>query len=98
VVPHEEDRVDAVVHAFHHVERLVPPGDVDGAAVQLLRIDVVHRPVRIVAHELGRPARARPVDRGVDLAEQQPAPLLVRLSGRAALGPVDDPGHALHIE
>jgi len=54
--------------------------------------------VRVVAHDLGGAARERPVDRRVDLAEQQRAPLLVRLAGRTSLRPVDDPGHALHVK
>jgi hypothetical protein len=66
--------------------------------VQRGRVQIVHRPVRVVADDLGGAGCHRPVDRRVDLAEQQQPPLLVRLAGRAALRPVDDPGHALHVE
>ena len=82
VVADEEHRVHRRVHALHHVARLVPPGDVQRPAVQLRGVEVVHRPVRVVAHDLGGAARQRPVDRRVDLAEQQRAALLVRLAGR----------------
>ena len=67
-------------------------------AVQRRRVHVEHRPVRVVADDLGGAGRQRPVDRRVHLAEQQPPALLVGLAGRNALGPVDDPGHALHVE
>ena len=98
VVAHHEHDVRAGLEALHHVQRLVPPGHVGRLAVQQLRVQVVHRPVRVVADDLGGAGRQRPVDRRVDLAEQQPPALLVGLAGRAALGPVDDPGHALHVE
>ena len=48
------------------------------------RVQVVHRPVRVVADDVGGAARHRPVDRRVDLAEQQPPALLARPAGRAA--------------
>ena len=98
VVAHHEHDVRAGLQALHHVQRLVPPGHVGRLPVQQLRVQVVHRPVRVVADDLGGAGRQRPVDGRVDLAEQQPPALLVGPAGRAALGPVDDPGHALHVE
>jgi hypothetical protein len=85
VVPDEEHRAERGVEALHHVERLVPPGEVRRPSVQVSRVEVVHRAVRVVAHDLGRPAGERPVYRRVDLPEQQCAPLFVRLPGRQAL-------------
>jgi len=40
---------------LHHVERLVPAGDVRRATAEFLRIEVGHRSVRVVADDLGRP-------------------------------------------
>jgi hypothetical protein len=98
VVAHHQHDAGAGVQPLHHVQRLVPPGHVASPPVQRRRVQVVHRPVRVVADDRGRPRRQRPVNRRVDLAEQQPPPLLVRHPGRPALRPVDDPGHALHIK
>jgi hypothetical protein len=98
VVADEEHSVHGLVHALHHVQRLVPSGDVRGAAVQVRRVEVVHLPVRVVAHDLRRAARQRPVDGRVDLAEQQRPSLFVRLARRGALRPVDDPRDALHVK
>jgi hypothetical protein len=98
VVAHHEHDVRAGLETLHHVQRLVPPRHVRRLPVQQLRVQVVHRPVRVVADDLGSAGRQRPVDGRVHLAEQQPPALLVGPAGRAALGPVDDPGHAFHVE
>ncbi len=97
MVPDQEHRVEAGVQALHHVHRLVPPGHVGGPAVQRGRVEVEHGAVRVVAYDLGSVGLGGAVDGRVDLAEKQPAALLVGLPGRAALRPVDDPGHALHV-
>jgi hypothetical protein len=97
VVGDHEHRIERGVEPLHHVQRLVPAGEIGGAVVQRTGTQVVHRAVRIVDQDVAGAGIDGSVDGGVDLVGEQLAADLVLGARGADLLPVDDPGGPLDV-
>jgi hypothetical protein len=71
VVADEEHRGERGVEPLHHVTGFVAAGEVCRRGADAHRVQVEHRPVRVVEHNLVGTASQGTVDGGVDLTEQQ---------------------------
>jgi hypothetical protein len=97
VIADHEHGVEGPIEALHHVQGLVPSGEVGGVVVQRPGCDVLHRPVGVVDEHVTSARLDGAIDRGIHFVGQELAADLVVGTWTAYLLPVDDPRDALDI-
>src|SRR5581483_7679108 len=99
VITDKNGRVEAAVHAFHHLQRTRPGADQARRRIQLLRQQREPVAVRVGYGNRCRPRGQRPFDGRVHLARHEPAEALVFKALRPGpkLRRVHHAGNAFHV-